>query len=850
MNRLFDWMRVALIDLKGDLRRFGVLLGCLALGTGTIAAVGSVGAALHSTIIRDASTLLGGDIEISRPDRRATPEELAYIESLGTVTLVTDTNARGRAEANSLFLDIMGVDGAYPLFGNVRSPQLQPGQKPGDLLGEIDGVWGAIVDPVLLDRLGIEFGGRYSTGNREYEVRGLLQSIPDSAVRGFHLGITTIVDIDSVEAGADARLPLPGLLTQHRYKIMLSEGTYEEAAPLVKAELTADEGWTVTTPYDAAGTLSRFYDRFVRFLLIVGLSALLVGGIGISNAVSAYIAERQKSLATLRSLGATGPRILVHVFTQIGVMSLVGIAIGLAMGAVATLAALPLFGPIIGVDLPPRVDIVSLLVATGFGILAAFAFSYLPLVRARKLRPASLFRTVGSSVEALHSREFLTPGVIVPLAIAALGIMALAWLTTQDLRLVLWYAAGVAGAFVLMRAAGALMQWLLRAMPAPRNALFRQVRHSIIRPGSPAPTVIMSLGLGLSMLLVIVILDRNLHSQLLGEVQQDAPTFVVTDLFEDEVPDIQAFLEAQGVLTQFRSSPMMRAAVTAVRGIPATQFVNVDEEVAFMLSGEVPITWATTLPDESTVVEGEWWPEDYDGPPLVSLRTRARDSLGLKIGDTLELTILGEKIEATVANFRDYHFRNGLNFLVTVSPHAVDGFPSSWLATMKVVAGAEKDTERALVREFPELTFIPVGESLNQLADLLGQLGTAVNIVGGLAVVNGLLVLAGTMAAGRKQREADAVVNKVLGATRGNVLAEFAAEYALLGAFAAIIATLVGMAGAYTITLRLLDVGFAIDPLLVVVVLAGAVALTIATGALTTWQALSTKPAQYLRSLG
>jgi putative ABC transport system permease protein len=360
----------------------------------------------------------------------------------------------------------------------------------------------------------------------------------------------------------------------------------------------------------------------------------------------------------------------------------------------------------------------------------------------------------------------------------------------------------------------------------------------------------MSLGLGLSMLLVIVILDRNLHSQLLGEVQQDAPTFVVTDLFEDEVPDIRAFLEEQGVLTRFQSSPMMRAAVTAVRGIPASEFVNVDEEVAFMLSGEVPITWASELPPESTVVEGEWWPADYDGPPLVSLRTRARDSLGLKIGDTLELTILGEKIEATVANFREYHFRSGLNFLVTVSPHAVDGFPSSWLATMKVVAGTEKDTERALVREFPELTFIPVGESLNQLAELLGQLGTAVNIVGGLAVVNGLLVLAGTMAAGRKQREADAVVNKVLGATRGNVLAEFAAEYALLGAFAAIIATLVGMAGAYTITLRLLDVGFAIDPLLVVVVLAGAVALTIATGALTTWQALSTKPAQYLRSLG
>ena len=205
----------------------------------------------------------------------------------------------------------------------------------------------------------------------------------------------------------------------------------------------------------------------------------------------------------------------------------------------------------------------------------------------------------------------------------------------------------------------------------------------------------------------------------------------------------------------------------------------------------------------------------------------------------------------TVANLRDFQFQTGLNFLVTGTPGTFADFPGTNLATIKATEGEEKNLERALARQYPNLTFIPVGEALNQAAEILGQLSIAVNIVGGLAVINGLLVLAGTMAAGRKQREADAVVNKVLGATRTNVVRVFALEYALLGVFAAALATVVGIAGAYAmIRVAGMDVGFGVDPVLILGVLAGSVLLTIVTGAATTWSALSTRPAQYLRALG
>jgi len=849
MRQFLSWLRVAVADLRGDLSRFGVLVGTLALGTATIAAVGSVGAVLQTTIVRDAAMLLGGDIEMHRPDRRATPAELDYLRTFGPLAETVDTNARARAEADSVFLDMLGVDGNYPLFGTVESPQLAEGEKPIDLLDFRDGAYGAIVDPVILDRLSISFGDRFHVGPVDYQVRGLLTSLPDGAGRGFHLGLTAVVSLDAVAASPQLRAPMPGLLTQHRYKIDLIEGTYEEAAPVLSAHFAGDPEWKVRTPYDAAGTLARFYDRFLGFLLIVGLSALLVGGVGISNAVSAYIAERQRSIAVFRSLGATGTRILVHVFTQVSIMSLIGIGIGLVIGAVSTLMALPVIGPILGVELPATVDALSLLVAAGFGALAAFAFSYLPLVGARKLRPAILFRTVGTNVEPLPTRDYLTPGVVVPLVIAGLGIFALAVWTTDNLALVGWYAAGVAAAFVILRGAAALLRLALGHLPVAASTTIRGAIRSICRPGSPAPVVILSLGLGLAMLLVIVALNNNLHSQLLGEIQQDAPSFVTADLFEDEVPDVRDFLETTGRLAEFRASPMVRAAVTKVNGVPSDQIDAGDEDVAYMLAGEIPVTWAVDVPEESEVVDGQWWPADYAGDPLVSLRVTARDALGLKVGETIELTLFGEKIEARIANFRDYQFRTGLNFLVTLSPGVLDRFPERWLATIKTTPGDEKTVERALVQEFPELTFVPVAAILDEAADVLNQLGTAVNIVGALAVINGVLVLAGTMAAGRMQREADAIVNKVLGSTRRAIVTTFAVEYALLGAFAALLATGIGVAGAWAITNRLLPhIGFTIDPVLVPAVLIGAVALTIATGAATTWRALSSKPAQYLRA--
>lgn len=294
---------------------------------------------------------------------------------------------------------------------------------------------------------------------------------------------------------------------------------------------------------------------------------------------------------------------------------------------------------------------------------------------------------------------------------------------------------------------------------------------------------------------------------------------------------------------------MYRGKVTAVKGVPADQIKNAGEEVAFLLGGDIPITWTAKMPEGSRVVSGAWWPADYAGPPLISLRTTTAAALGVKVGDEIDFDLYNQPIKARVGNIRDYQFQSmAMNFLITFSPNALEGLPGSFMAGIKTVAGQEKPVERQLAQDYPDLTFIPIGDALNQAATILDQLSTAVDIVGGLAVINGLLVLAGTMAAGRAQREADAVVNKVLGATRGDVIRAFVLEYSILGAFSAVLAAVLGVIGAWAITIYALEVGYAIDIGLIALVIVFTVILTIATGAATTWGALSTKPAQFLRT--
>ncbi|MEQ8599822.1 MAG: FtsX-like permease family protein [Devosia sp.] len=841
MNRLLGWMRIAVIDLRGDMRRFVILLACLALGVGTIAAVSSVGAALQAAVARDARVILGGDIEVRQRGGDVSQAQRAAIAALGETARSIDLSARASANDQSLLLDLRAVSDNYPLLGEV---EVDPPAALGDMLAVADRLPGAVVDQGVLDRLGLAVGQGLRIGNAEFMVRGVLVSVPDQAAQGFQLGLPAIISDATL---ADAGLQQQGVLSRFGYKVLLG-GTSAEATIAQLDQAFPDADWDLRQPEDAAENLRRFFDLFARFLTLVGLSSLLVGGVGVSNAVAAYIGERRSSIATLRSLGATSARIMVHFLTQVVLLSTGGVLLGLILGATTSLVALPILSGMLSLDLAPSVDARSLLLAAAFGMLIAVVFALLPLRGAQKLKPASLFRSSGGDNTRLGWRDLLAWRTAVPLLVMLAAIAGLALLTTGSAMLVFWYGVGAFVAFGLLRGAAWLLQAGLRRLPPLPEAKLRLAIRAIHRPGSAAPVVVLSLGLGLALLLMITLLDQSLRAQIDSAVAEDMPAFVLLDMPKSMLPEVEAFASADPDIEQLETIAMLRGTIESVNGTAVGDLGPLPDDIADMFQGDTALSWARAVPEGSSVVAGDWWPADYDGPPMISLSTELRDALGLAVGNSMRISIAGRPIDVTIANFRTIDWREGgLSFRLLFSPGVVEAAPQTLMGSIEVVDGAAAGVETRLGRAFPTLSFLPVGEALKQIEDILSSLANAVALVGSLAVLSGVLVLAGAMTVGRKQREADAVVMKVLGATSRNVIVSFLVEYGMLGLLAAAMGAGLGIAAAWAILTFVMDIAFAPNVLTIVLVVLGAVAVTIATGVLTTRSAMSVRPAKRLR---
>lgn len=849
MRSFWAAARIGLLDMRADMRRFILLIACLAVGTALIAGVSSVGASIRQAVERDAAILMGGDVELSRGDRAATDDELALLGRFGQVASVIDTNVRAESESGDAFVDLIAIGRAYPLLGRIESAQLPADANPHAFLSRREGVLGALVDPVMLDQLGSTVGDVISIGGTDFEVRGILHKVPDAPVRGFRLGLKAVITTEGLAALADRTSPLPGLGTWFRYKLKLDDLDPETGKAAVEAAIS-DPSWTIRSARDGLGPMVRYYDLFMRFLVIVGLASLLIGGVSVWTGISAYVTERAGVIAVMRAMGAGRARIFIHFFAQVATLAAIGVGIGLLTGAAIALLALPIVGQAVGVSLSASLHAEPLLVAAGVGLLTAFAFSYLPLQQAQAISPVTLFRSKGLAAVPIDWRALLGSLQVLPLLVAAAGIAFLAVQMTGDPMLVLAFAVVSIVAVAIFQLALLLVAAVLKRLPAPRNRTLRHALRDMSGAGSTAPSVVISVGLALAMLVLVLTLQVNLRNEYLGASVFDAPTLVASDLFDDEAEALTELQLQGGDVARFTATPMLRGTLTSINGTPAAQVRTRGPEASFLLSGDVPVTYRPQLPASSRLVAGSWWPADYRGPPLVSLHQSLRGGLGVSLGDTLTFTIFGDEITATIASFRDYSWQGGIDFLATFSPGVLENYPSTLLGAVTAAPGREEAVQRDLATRLPDVRFIAIGETLKQITAALGQLSLAAALVGGLAVGNGLLVLIGSLATGRRQRQADAVITKVLGMRRGRVLWTSALHFLLLAALSAALATPLGLILSWILTMVLLDVEFTVDPATLAAVIFGAIAFTGFLGATTILRALSRRPALLLRQMG
>ena len=831
-------LRFALRELRGGLHGFYIFLACLAVGVAAIAGAGSLGAAINAGMRGEGQAILGGDVALELNYRDAVATELAHMQASGAVSLSRDMRAMVKSYANDVrtLIELKAVDAAYPLFGKVS---LRENMELQSALAQQDGVWGAVIEGPLAQRLNAGVGALLRIGAQDFQVRGVIVREPDRASGGLALGPRVMVATGSLET---ARLAQPGSLQVRHYRIKLHPGSdLKNWLETLNAKFP-DAAWRVRDRNNSAPSTQQFLDQMSMFLTLTGLTALVVGGVGAGNAVHGFLQRKRVTIATLKCLGAEGGLIFRIYLTQIFLLACLGIAMGLGIGTAIPFLLAAILADLLPVPAHFAVYPLPLLYASAFGMITAIIFTIWPLARAREISAAALFRDL-----VAPTRRWPRPVYIAATIALTGGLAGLAFLIAGDARFASWFVIGIGASFIVLRLLAAAIMVLARSLPSPSRPELRLALANLHRPGSPAPAVLLSLGLGLSLLVTIAMVEGNIHRQVTDRASNKAPSFFFLDI---QSTDIDAFRKlANGIdgVSDVESVPTLRGRIVRIKDKPAT-LDSVPPEARWALRGDRNLSFAVSPPENTVFAAGEWWPPEYAGPPLLSLDARLATDMGLAVGDTMTVNVLGRDIEARIANLRSIDWSTmGVNFALIISPGLISSAPHSFLATARATGGAETPLHIAVTDKFPGVSVVQVRETLETVNGLLNNLAVAVRSAGGVTLVTGILVLAGALAAGHGQRVYDAVLLKVLGASRARIVLAYAAEYALLGLAAAGLASLIGAIAAYMTVTHLMHAEFIFLPATLVITLSGTVFLTIFLGLAMTWRVLGQKAAGVLR---
>ena len=826
--------RLARRELRGGVRGLRIVLACLALGVAAIAAVGSLRAGVTQGLAADGSRILGGDIAVE-DGALPLPDALrTWLRGRGAriSDIVTMRSMLIAASGRRMLVELKAVDGAWPLVGNAV---LNP---PGPMAPALAQA-GLLVDPLVLDRLGVKPGDRLKLGTLGVTLRGTLTGEPDRVATPSIFGPRAMI---SLAALPGTGLIQPGSIVEYHLRAVLPPGA--NAARTIAALRAAfpHQSWRIRAAADAAPGVGRFIDRTSLFMTLVGLTALLVGGIGVANGVRAWLEARARSIATLRCLGASARLVFAVALIQVMALSALGILLGVATGAALPVVASGLLRSVLPV--PPVVGVfpAPLALAALYGLLTAASFSLWPLARAMRIPGAALFRD-----PLLPARVWPGAAVLAANLALALALVGVTVLAADDRRFALWFCVAAIGTLGLFRAGGWAVMRLAALLPGGRTAWLRLGLSNLHRPGNTTPLMLVSLGLGLSTLAAVALIEGNLRRQVDEQIPARAPSFFFIDIQDSQLGLFEKILAAQPGVDDMDEVPSLRARVVAVKGVPAA-LAHTTPDTAWALRGDRGLTYAAAMPKGTRLVAGHWWPADYAGAPLVSFDAGIARGWGVRVGDVIRVNVLGRNIDLTVASLRDVQWRSmGLNFVMVASPGLLAHAPHTHIATVRATPAAQGKLLRAVTDALPNVSGILVADVLKSVGNLLGQIGAVLTATGSLALVAGALVLAGAVAAGQRRRIRQAVILKALGATRGQIRGAWLVEFGILGASSGLLAALVGTAASYGVLRFVMGADWAFLPGTLAATVLGCVVLMLGFGYAGTAAALRAKAAPLLR---
>ena len=825
---------IARRDLRGRFIGLRLLIICLFLGVATLAAIGSLTNAITEELANRGQAILGGDLEIAVAQREATSAELAALNQTGTLseTLRMQAMARLPDGSDTQLVELKGVDDSYPLYGKftLESGQTVSAPEPEEIY----------VTPALMQRLSLEIGDKISFGEASFSISGVIAEEPDRLSEGLSLGPVAITSLDSLRA---TKLIQPGSLFESKYRLKLPASAIPREIGDRLAEQFPNAAWEIKTRDDGAPSTRRFIERMGQFLTLVGLASLVIAGIGVGNGVASYLRGKQGAIATLKILGADSAMIFRIYLFQIMAVALGAIALGLVIGALAPLAIIQIAGDVLPIKPEFAIYPMPLLVSALYGLLIAVIFALPPLSRAKTIPAAGIIRGEGRSWRQIDRQSWIGVG----LAIAA--ILALALGTANEPLFSASFIGAAAAILLLLTALGALIRWLASKAPRPKQPLLRLALTSLHRPGAQTGQLVVALGLGLTLFATLAAIQTSLTNEIRSTVPRDAPSFFVLDIPVERADEFRAKVKETASDADINIVPTLRGTITEFGGQRVSELETLPEG-AWVLRGDRGLTYSATIPEGSEIAEGEWWDADYDGPPLVSVDEEQGAALGLKIGDSLTVSLLGVEIPAKIASFRKVNWRNfGFNYVLVFPPNVLANVPHNVAATIQLETAKEDRLLGILPQEFPSISMVKVKEIASQIGDILNQMATAIAAAASIAIFSGIAVLIGAIAASRQTRVYDSVILKLLGATRAQILTVQAIEYALLAILLSAVALGLGLFAGWFVITQIFEFIWQPDWGIVLLTLAIGAVVTLGIGLLGSIPVLSAKPARALREL-
>ncbi len=846
MRLLATILSFASRDLRGGLKGFRIFLICVAIGVAAVTSVAAISQSLLASFGAQGRAMLGGDLTLARSLRVLTPQERVDLAALGRLSEIGILRAMARTpDDRAVMVDAKVVDKAYPLVGEVA---LEPVQPLDLALAAHEGVFGAVADAAFVDRAGIRIGDSFDLGGARFVLRGEIRSEPDRISTGIGFGSRVMISRAGFEASG---LGSTASLTRWVARLALAEPGVDDARVkaiadnILKRFPTA--GWDARTRANVSPQLTRNIERFTQFMALIGVVSLIVGGVGISIAVGAFVDRKRESIAILKAVGASGGVAFTLVLVEMMLIALAGAVVGAAVGAASPFVAAYFAGSAIDLPFEPIFSGRAVLAGVAIGLLSALTFVVAPAGRAHDTPVAVLFRSA-ATMESGRLRARYVVG-----ALAAFATMiGLVYALSSEKEIALLAIAGVAASAAVLRLVGWAVAHAAALGANARNLVARLALGNIRRPGAVTRPVVTSLGLGLTLLVVIVGVDGNVRRQLASGDPGRTPDYFFVDVQSAQANAFREMLASRYPDATMEQVPMLRGRIVRV-GARRAEDVKADQNAAWVLDGDRGVTFAATPPPGSRVTAGQWWPADYKGPPLVSFDGDIARGLGLAIGDEIAVNVMGREIVARIVNLREVDWRSfGINFVLVFTPATFAGAPHTELISLTTPPGSPSRSG-ALVSDiskaYPTVVTLAVREALQQALSLTEKISTAIRAASSVTLVTALLTLGGALAAGQRARLYDAVVLRMLGATRRRLILAYLLEFLLLGAATSIFALAAGSVAAQLIVTRLMKLDFQFDwPGLAAVVAIGCVT-TVALGLAATWRTLGAKPARVLREL-